>query len=217
MKIGLKIKAEKLRKQGFSFKEISGKLKISKSTASLWLRDIELSKIAKERIHKLGVDGRNRGNGTMTRKREMESDIIRKKVDRYFLDNANLKVDPKIACALLYWGEGTKHEGNKAVSFINADPEMIKYFLRAFRSSFDLEEGKFRALMHLHEYHNVEKQLKFWSNITEIPIGQFNKSYLKKNTGKNKKENYPGCVSVKYSDVKIYRELMFIIKGLMGK
>jgi len=56
----LKIKAEKLRRQGFSFREISEELKISKSTASLWLRNVGLSKDAKERIFQLGVDGRKK-------------------------------------------------------------------------------------------------------------------------------------------------------------
>jgi hypothetical protein len=210
----LKNKAAILRKNGFSFREISEKLKISKSTASLWLENVKLSKIAKERIYKLGVDGRNRGNETIKKKREAASDIIKKKVDKYFLNDAKLKINPKIACALLYWGEGTKYDGNKAVSFMNADPGMIKYFLRVFREAFKLEERKFRALIHLHEYHDIKKQLEFWSKVTRIPLGQFNKSYLKKNTGKNKKENYPGCINIKYCDVNIYRELMFIIKRL---
>lgn len=217
MKSGAKSKAILLRKKGFSFREISEKLGISKGTASLWLRDIKLSKSAKKRIYKLGADGRNKGNETNKRKREISSDVARKKVEKYFSDGVKFRIEPKIACALLYWGEGTKYDNNKAVSFTNADPEMIKYFLQVFRKAFDLDERRFRALIHLHEYHDIKKQIDFWSKITMIPVGQFNKSYLKKNTGKNKKENYPGCINIKYSDVKIYRELMFIITELVKK
>jgi hypothetical protein len=97
---------------------------------------------------------------------------------------------------------------------MNADPEMIKYFLCAFRNSFNLKENKFRALIHLHKYHNAKKQLKFWSNITKIPANQFNKPYLKKNTGKNKKENYPGCISIRYYDKKVFKELVSVYKKL---
>ena len=216
MKHNLKLKerAISLRKKGFSFREISEILYISKSTASLWLRNIKLSASARQRISKLGVNGRNKGIETNRAKRETENDTIRNKVVKYFSNSIQSKIEPKIACALLYWGEGTKYDGNKSVSFMNADPEMIKYFLCVFRVAFELEEKKFRALIHLHEYHDIKKQIRFWSNITKIRINQFNKSYLKKNTGKNKKIGYPGCISIRYSDIKIYKELMFIIEKL---
>lgn len=210
----LKNKAVELRKGGFSFREISEKIGIAKSTASLWTRSVKLSTKARQRIEILSINGRKKSVEVNQRKRKIESEEIRKKVEEYFSDHEQLKINPRLACALLYWGEGTKYAGNKSVSFMNADPEMIKYFLRMFRKSFDLEEKKFRALIHLHEYHNIKKQLKFWSNITKIPVSQFNRSYLKKNTGKNKKENYPGCICVRYSDIKIYKELMFIIEKL---
>lgn len=217
MKLDLKNKAIQLRRNGFSLREISERLKISKSTASLWLRDIELSKAAKERLCKLGVDGRRKGILTNKQKQDADNDIICTKIKKEFLGLVYRKIDYRIACALLYWGEGTKYKANHTVSFINADPEMIRYFLNVFRNSFKIDEKKFRGLIHLHEYHNAEKQLMFWSEITKIPINQFNKSYLKKNTGKNKKENYPGCLSIRYSDSKIYRELMFLIKELIEK
>lgn len=205
-------KAKSLRLNGFSFREISEKLEISKSTASLWLRHVKLSLKAKERISNLGICGRAKAIKTNRRKRETEDAIIVEKVEDYL---TNAKIDLKVACSLLYWGEGTKHKSNSAVSFTNADPEMISYFLYVFRNSFNLDEKKFRALIHLHEYHNAEKQLKFWSGVTHIPTGQFNKSYLKKNTGKNKKENYPGCINIKYFDSKIYKELIFTIRKLI--
>jgi len=208
-------KARKLRKDGFSFREISEKLGISKSTASLWLRGIELSVSAKKRIIDLGVAGRRKATETNDRKRIDENKKILEKIERNFEGISCSEIDYKVECALLYWCEGTKYEKNTSVSFINADPEMIRYFLYVFRKAFNLDEKKFRALIHLHEYHDAARQLKFWSDITKIPINQFNKPYLKKNTGKNKKENYPGCISIRYSDIRIYKEIMFIIKKLI--
>lgn len=207
-------RAVALRKKGFSYREISHKLSISKSTASLWLKDIKLSPEAHKRINSLGIKGRKKGIETSKRKRQKEDKLIEKKVRDYFSDKDLTRIDPKIACALLYWSEGTKEERNKRVSFINADHNMIKYFLYVFRKSFDIDERKFKALIHLHEYHNEKKQIEFWSSVTNIPRSQFNNSYIKSNTGKNKKKNYPGCVSVRYSDAKIYKELMLIIKML---
>ncbi|MFZ2187528.1 MAG: hypothetical protein WAV46_02785 [Candidatus Moraniibacteriota bacterium] len=212
LRVEVKEKATALREQGYSLSEISQQLSISQSTASLWLRGIKLSEKARGRIDSLSVSGRKKAVETNRKKRAVEDIEIAEKVERYFLGQQ--KIDSKIACALLYWGEGTKYSGNKSVSFMNADPEMIGYFLRAFRNSFSLDEKRLRALIHLHEYHDADKQLKFWSNITKIPTSQFNKSYLKKNTGKSEKENYPGCISIRYSDNKVYKELMLIIGKL---
>lgn len=205
-------KAKYFRRNGFSLREISEKLGISKSTASLWLRHIMLSPEAEERISNLGIRGRVKAIETNRKKREAGDATIVQKVESYFI---SVKIDFKIACSLLYWCEGAKHKLNSAVSFTNADPEMISYFLYLFRNSFNLNEKKFRALIHLHEYHNAEKQLNFWSEVTKIPASQFYKSYLKKNTGKNKKENYPGCINIRYADSKIYKELIFIIRKLI--
>lgn len=209
----LKTKAEELRRKGYSFREISEKLKISKSTASLWLRDVELSKIAKNRIFKLGVEGRNKGN-TSVRKRISKEDkrIVldaKKSVDNCVL----LQNDLKIVCALLYWCEGGKTEKSQ-LTFVNSDPELIRYFISTFREAFNVEEGKFRILLHVHKYHNMEKQIEFWSKITGIPKNQFTKPFCKTNTGKRIKKDYQGCVSIRYYGRKVRQEIMFLIKEI---
>lgn len=56
---------------------------------------------------------------------------------------------------------------------------MIDTFLRLFRNSYQLNEKKLRALIHLHEYHNEEEMRIFWSKVTGIPLDQFSKSYMK--------------------------------------
>lgn len=61
--------------------------------------------------------------------------------------------------------------------------------------------------MHLHEYHNEDERLAYWSQITEISQKQFYKTYHKPNTGKSVRKDYPGCIAVKYYDVDILRKL----------
>jgi orotate phosphoribosyltransferase-like protein len=53
----LREKAEQLRKMGYSLEEISSQLKISKSTASLWLRNVVLTDGAKVRLAKRSLMG----------------------------------------------------------------------------------------------------------------------------------------------------------------
>ena len=49
-KLDLKLKAQDLRSKGLSVKDIEKKLGISRSSASIWVRDISLTK---EQINKL--------------------------------------------------------------------------------------------------------------------------------------------------------------------
>ena len=56
-----KIKAQKLRKQGKSIKEIAKKLKVSKGSASIWCRDIELTKEQIAKLERKMIEGGHRG------------------------------------------------------------------------------------------------------------------------------------------------------------
>ena len=130
---------------------------------------------------------------------------------RKIVDNVtDSEENRKLACALLYWCEGEKKGG--AVRFTNSDPVMIQTFLNLFRQSFKLDESKFRICLHLHSYHNQQKQKKFWSGITNIPVEQFQKIYTKPNQGKNKKKDYQGCVSLRYHDWQVAKEIEMIYK-----
>src|SRR3989339_736272 len=130
---------------------------------------------------------------------------------RKIVDNVtDSEENRKLACALLYWCEGEKKGG--AVRFTNSDPVMIQTFLNLFRQSFKLDESKFRICLHLHSYHNQQKQKKFWSGITNIPAEQFHRIYIKSNQGKNKKNDYQGCVSLRYHDWQVAKEIEMIYK-----
>ena len=56
MKIEEKNKAIDMRKKGFSMGEISNTLGVSKASISIWVRDVKLSKIHKNRISKNGFN-----------------------------------------------------------------------------------------------------------------------------------------------------------------
>lgn len=192
--------AKKLREKGYSLKEISEKLNIAKGTSSVWLRDIELSKEALKRLEKRKLLGRVKSSETKRRRREERYKLLNLKSEKVLSFTKINKNHLKLLCAVLYWCEGSKDPQKNGIHFINSDPQMIKTFLNLFRSAFDLREDKFRACVHLHSYHSPIKQLRFWSNLTKIPLKQFYKPYRKPNTRKRIKENYQGCISIRYHD-----------------
>ncbi len=210
-----KRKAFNLRKKGYSLKEISDNLGIAKSTSSLWLRNFPISLKIKKKLLEKQKNGREKGILFSVKKKEISENFAKKESIKT-LQNINLNKNYcRLICALLYWCEGGKYDNG--VFFTNSDPKMIRLFLKLFRKSFVLDENKFRVCLHLHKYHFSKKQIEYWSNLTNISKKQFTKPYQKNNTGKRVRKNYQGCVSVRYHDVNILRQIQAIINTFIIK
>ena len=203
--LNIKTEAIHLRKEGNSLKEIAEKLRISKSTASLWLSEIELSAEAQQRLVKKQMLGQYKT--TLIRKRKRSEDKHKRNgLAKEMLSQIKLNTNhKKLLCSLLWWCEGNKEFSR--VRFTSSDYTLISNFLRLFREAFILDESKFRALIHLHTYHEDIKQKEFWNKITKIPLSQFSKSYQKSHTSKRTKDQYQGCITITYYDARIAKEL----------
>ncbi len=196
-----KEKAIILRNQGYSIKEIAKTLNIPVSTSSTWVSKVKLSSDNKKLLAQKKILGQMKSSVVIkekTRQRKIVSDVEAIQLVKKIKSNRNLDA---LLCSILYWAEGSKNCSN--VGFTNSDPKMISTFLKLFRSAFDLDESKFHCLIHVHEYHNDQEEKQFWSKLTNIPQNQFFRSYHKPHTGKRKKPNYHGTISVRYYDAKI--------------
>lgn len=199
-------KAKLLRRDGYSLVQIASELKISKSTASLWTSKVKISNPGKIKILKRQDDARLKAFKIISDRRKLILKTITEKAKYSF---SLIQMSPalfKLITAIFIWTEGEKG-GFSKVGFTNSDPLMIATFLYTLRKSFKLDEHKFSALVHIHEYHNEKEILKFWSAVTKIPISKFTKSYLKPHTAKRKRENYMGSIHINYYDYKVAREL----------
>lgn len=213
--IATKHHAIELRKKGYSIKEVSKEMGITQSTSSLWLRDINLNPAAQERLRHRRIYGQYITSLIWKQKRESSS--LKANIEAQHI-LTNIIFTPEISliiCASLFWAEGSKNRNS--VIFTNSDPEMIKVFLSTFRCAFTLNEYKFRCLVHIHDYHDDKETKKFWSELTGIPLTQFNKSYRKPHTEKRKRPNYPGCIRITYSDTLIAQKLKAIYNTLATK
>lgn len=206
--IEIKEKAKKFRKAGYSIKEIAKEFKIAQSTSSLWLSNVNLSSQAQDRLRKKKILGQYKAVIIKRKKRELEKSKLLKEVTLMLSRLKGSEELYKLCCSLIYWCEGNKNE--TFVRLTNSDPILIGLFISLLKKGFKTEKSKFRALIHLHDYHNETKQKLFWSTITDIPLRQFNKSYQKPNTGKRKQENYPGCIAISYYNSKVAKELKAI-------
>ena len=214
----IKIEITKSRKKGFSVKEIAMKFGIAQSTASLFVRDIPLNDRAQKILLKKSSLGRLKGTQTLIDNRvhrQEKAVVIAENLMNNFSHNQHMAY---VIASLTYECEGGKSNFG-VLEFTNSDPLLIKIFLSSLRKSFQLDENKFRVVMHLHSYHKETIEKAFWSKITSIPESKFTKTFQKKESGINIKEGYRGCVQIKYFDVSIKRALLaskFILANKMG-
>lgn len=204
--INTKNKATALRKQGLSVGEISNELKIAKSTASYWTSKIAIDQLAKDILNSKKLKAWQAGLRVLKQKRDQYKTEVGERVKLDFERIEFNKPIYRLLCSIFIWTEGSKRSSGY-VGFMNSDPKMVTAFLFLFRKSFNLDESKFRCLVHIHEYHKDEEIKNFWSKTTNIPISQFNRSYLKPHTKKRLREGYLGSLSIRYLDYKIALEV----------
>lgn len=205
------------RRRGYSLHEISSLLGIAKSTASLWVGKEKLGSQAKTRLKKLVMAGQRKAAlHKKLRTQKMESILRLKMAKELQKVKFSNKRQLKLSLALLYGCEGAKTDRKSRVTFINSDPLLIKQFIRLMRCTYQINENKWSCCLHLHAYHNEQKQIQYWSNITGIPKKQFTKVYQKSNTQKRERQNYEGCLSLRYYDSLISRELYYLYLAFLA-
>ncbi len=215
-KLDLKLKARELRKKGLSVKEIQRRLSVSRSSVSLWVRDVRLTQKQLERLYLNKKKSALRGCiiAAMNKKRKRE-EITKRLKNEGKKEIGNLsKRDRFIAGVALYFAEGDK--GDKSIGFSNSDPQAIEFMVNWFREFCKINEDKFRCSLYIYDNLNERKAKKFWSDLTKISLDQFRKSYIVKNNPHRlrKTKNIYGVLRITISDVNLHRKVMGQIEGL---
>ena len=204
----IKEQAASLRRKGHSLIQIGRELNIAKSTISLWVRNIILPKEAQINLNQRSIKGRTKALEILSAKRNFVKLQYYQEAEKIIKNVVHSKDKNfwRLITSVIFWCEGSKRRLS-SLYFTNSDPQLISLFIHGLRNSFPIEEKRFRAMLHIHEYHNEKKQMQFWSKVTGIPLSQFHKSYLKPHTGIRARENYQGCLSLRYYDARIARQL----------
>ena len=165
-------KVFKLRKEGHSYNYISQQTGVSKSTLSGWLSGIPYTpnKITIERIGKARA-----ASGRVKAKQKLDS-IEKADAEAKNEIGEIKKRDLFMLGVGIYIGEGTKT--NNIVRIINADPKIIKFAVKWFEEICGLSRDNFRIRLHLYPDNNIKKCIQFWSDISGIPLSQFQKTYI---------------------------------------
>ncbi len=206
MKLKEKLRAIKLRKAGTTYSKIRKELKVSKSTLSLWLREIELKPSQKKKIL-VGLEkSREVASNAKRLNRLNKTRIISIKARKDF---PKLCKNPLFLTGLaLYAAEGDKNSLER-VKFANSDEELIILMMRWFREICLVPEERFRIALHIHNLHSSPKILNLWSKLTGIPKAQFYSLYVKQSSlGQRKNILYNGTCSIVINSRDLFRRIM---------
>jgi hypothetical protein len=211
----LRAKARELRLRGLDYDDIVAQLGVSKSSVSLWVRDLprpprvtpdECARRASERMRRYWTTERPARAARRAAASATAAASIGDLTDREIL----------IAGALAYWCEGTKNKPYRRadrVTFANSDPELISFFL-LFLDTAGISRSDLAFRLQIHETADVESAQRFWLILTGARPEQFGKVFLKHHnrltTRKNTGDGYYGCLQV---DVKRSCELYRRIEG----
>ena len=207
MKTKEKYEAIRLRKSGKSYGEIRKKIKVSKSSLTLWLRDIRLTEAQQERIYvELKQKNAYRMAKANQRKRREETKKTIKEAKKEALHR--LKNPLFLAGLMLYWAEGEKSDEREMVKFSNSDPRMIKLIMRWFRKECKVSEDKFRVTVFIHKLFCREDVEEYWSRITNIPFSQFYKTQIKPTSlGHRRNKLYNGTCAIGIQSKRLFRRI----------
>ncbi|MGW2639404.1 helix-turn-helix domain-containing protein [Streptomyces sp. NPDC001348] len=206
----MRAKARELRLQGWTYDQIEAELGCSRSSVSLWVRDLpkperrdpaEQAKLASRKRweHELAVRDEKRRQTKAAAAAE-----IGKLTDReLFLLGVGL-----------YWAEGGKdkpYDRRENVAFVNSDPGMIEVYL-AWLNLLGVERARLRYTVMIHENADVAAAEQYWADLVGADRSAFNKTTIKKHNPKTIRKNvgdsYRGCLVIKVlKGAELYRRI----------
>lgn len=206
----LRERARELRVKGLTYDQIQVELGCSKSSISLWVRD--LPKPERQRTREEASAIAKRGWEVTMRRREEE----RQRTKEAAASEIGALSDRELFLVGvgLYWSEGAKaksHRPQERVDFINSDPHMIKVYL-AWLRLLGVSADRLRFHVAIHESANVPDAERFWADLVGAAPSAFGKTTLKKHnpktTRKNVGEAYRGCLLVRVQQgADLYRRI----------
>ncbi|WP_328894430.1 hypothetical protein [Streptomyces sp. NBC_00236] len=207
----LRAKARELRLEGKTYDQIQVELGCSKSSISLWVRDLPKPERSRTAAEQARLAGRLRWDHELAMR-----DTERQKTKAEARSEIDTMTDATLLAVgtALYWAEGTKdkpYDRRETVTFINSDPSVIKVYL-AWLRLLDVEPERLRYRLMIHETGDVEGAEKYWADLVGIDVASLQKTTLKKHNPKTVRKNvgvsYRGCLVVKVSQgADLYRRI----------
>ncbi|MEV5312693.1 hypothetical protein [Streptomyces sp. NPDC052610] len=195
----LRERARELRLQGWTYDQIEMELGCSRSSVSLWVRD--LPRPERKRSPEEAAAIARKGWEEKLRIRDEERQRT-KEAAKEAVGSLSAR-ELFLVGVGLYWAEGGKdkpYDRRENVTFVNSDPGMIKVFL-AWLDLLGVERARLRFTVMIHENADVAGAERYWADLVDADSSAFNKTTLKKHNPKTVRKNvgdsYRGCLVIK--------------------
>jgi transcriptional regulator with XRE-family HTH domain len=194
----LRAKARELRLQGWTYDQIEAELGCSRSSVSLWVRDLPKPepRYTPEEQRALMREGLARRRAAERDKREETKTAALREISE-LTDRELFMVG-----VALYWAEGSKskpYDRRERVIFVNSDPGVIKTYL-AWLDLLEVDRARLTFRLLIHESADVDRAHSFWAAVADIDTSVFAKPTLKrhnpKTVRKNTGDDYHGCMVI---------------------
>lgn len=216
----LRAKARELRLQGHTYDRIRQELGCSKSSVSLWVRDLprpERRRRTREEASAIAT----RGWAEPLRRREEE----RRRTRQEAADAVGSLTGRELFLlgVGLYWAEGSKskpYRRQERVIFVNSDPGMVGVYL-AWLRMLGVPRERLRCAVQIHETADVPAAERFWAALVGIDPAALLKTTLKKHrphtNRKNRGGSYRGCLRIEVlGAADLYRRIEGAWYGIVG-
>lgn len=167
MKYEKQIQAKKLRKKGYSIREIAKTLKVSKSSVSLWVRDVALSNKQKETLLARNPIINNQLLGAQTRK--LKAKQRREIYQQEGMIEAKKQNVLHASGCMLYWAEGSKSRCD--LKIVNTDKHLLKLFVDFLRQTFYITDDRIKLSIRYYDNNglNTEDIKTYWMDALDVP------------------------------------------------
>jgi len=214
-KVNEQAAARELRAKGRTYDEIARDLSVSKSSVSVWCRDVEVDPAVWSERRAAGERAVWPLRGPSIRSRRKQAQIEQLVVEGRLLVGRLSEREFLVAGLALYAGEGAKTDG--CVKFANSDPRMIEFFVTWLRRFYEVDEQRLRLKLYLHEGLDLETANAFWADLAGIPTAQFTKPYRAVPDAGIRRSKHPmGCPVVSYSCTLTHRAIMGAVHALLS-
>ena len=213
--------AVKMRRQGKSYSEIHGVLRIPKATLSDWFSGADWSRdirkklttaadiVSTERIRKLDqIRGEHLKKVYKEARREARKEFVELKYNPLF-----------IAGLMLYGGEGDKRTRGQ-VRLCNTDPELVRLFVLFLKKVCQIPVEKIKGSVLIYPDLDADECTDYWSAKSGIPRNNFQKCVTIQGRHKKRKLSHGvgnAMVLSTYFKEKVLEWLRLLPRELMGK
>jgi transcriptional regulator with XRE-family HTH domain len=197
-------RARELRAQAWTLQDIATELEVSKSSVSLWVRDVAFTPNPRRRTRA------PRPSSLHLRKL---AEIARCNDEGVALIGTLTERELLVLGAALYLGEGFKRDGG--VGMANTDAGVLIAFVAWLRRFFDIDETRLRVRLYLHEGLDLEHAEAQWSALLGIPRSQFRRPYrASADPTRRHSKHVLGCPAVTYSCSYTHRRVMGLVRAV---